>query len=189
MKNTLLLLVLLVIFASCNEQSISNKETVENYYNARANANFKELGKFVSDSVTIVAGDFVMPYDSAGFYEEFKWDSVFKPSYKVLGLKEENNKVIATIAINSIKHEFLKNSAMTCEYKISFSSGKIAKIEELDCKDADWASWQQERDSLVNWINKEHPELNGFINDMTMMGAQNYLKAIELYKADKKILD
>ena len=49
-------------------------------------------------------------------------------------------------------------------------------------KDANWEIWQRERDSLVNWIKENHPELDGFVHDLSMEGAQNYLKAISLYK-------
>jgi hypothetical protein len=187
MKKIYIIIVLISCFVGCGNQEATPIETVENYYQARTNGDYKELKKLVNDSVTIVAGDYIMPYDSAGFYEQFKWDSVFKPSYKVVELREEKSQVIAAVAINSLKHEFLKNNAMTCEYKISFSSGKISKIEELECKNADWMSWQQERDSLVNSINKNHPELNGFIYDMSMKGAQDYLKAMILYEKDKTI--
>ena len=129
-----------------------------------------------------------MPYDHDSFYEVFKWDSIFKPSYNIVELQEKNNQIIASVALNSVRNEFLKNKLMKCRYKISFSSGKISKIEELECKDADWNIWQKERDSLVNWTRKNHPELDGFINDMTMNGALNYLKAIELYETDKEAL-
>ncbi len=84
-----------------------------------------------------------------------------------------------------MRNEFLKNPYMTCEYRISFMSGKISKIEELDCINVNWSIWQKERDSLVSWINKSHPELSGFVNNMTMKGSINYLKAIELYEANK----
>lgn len=67
-----------------------------------------------------------------------------------------------------------------CQVKISFTSGKISKLEELECIGVDWNIWRKERDSLVSWVNKNHPELDGFINDMTMNGSINYLKAIDL---------
>jgi len=52
------------------------------------------------------------------------------------------------------------------------SSDKITKIEALECSDANWNVWQAERDSLVNWVKINHPELDGFINDLTMNGAK-----------------
>ena len=146
---------------------------------------YNELKTLINDSITIVAGDYVMPYTDDSFYEEFKWDSTFRPSYKIVELEEKNNQVIALVTLNSVRNEFLKNNTMTCQYQISFNSGKISKIEELECKDADWNIWKKERDSLVSWVKKNHPELDGFINDMTMNGAINYLKAIELYETDK----
>lgn len=71
---------------------------------------------------------------------------------------------------------------MTCQYKISFNSEKISKIEELECENVDWDIWRKKVDSLVRWTRKNHPELDGFINDMTVNGALHYIKAIELYK-------
>ena len=70
---------------------------------------------------------------------------------------------------------------MACGYKISFNNGKISKLEELECTGADWNIWQNEVNTLVNWVKKHHPELDGFIHDLTMEGAVKYLKAIELY--------
>ena len=101
-------------------------------------------------------------------------------------MEEKNDQIVASVTMNSMRNEFLKNNNMTCEYKISFNSGKISKIEELECINVDWNIWQKERDSLTSWIKKNHPELDGFINDMTMNGSINYLMAIELYEANKK---
>jgi hypothetical protein len=65
--------------------------------------------------------------------------------------------------------------------KVYFKSGKIAEIENVEYQNVNWSTWTKNRDSLVNWIDKQHPELSGFINDMTKTGGINYIKAIELY--------
>ena len=170
----------------CKEQKLTPKETVIKYYHSRDTGNYKELKELINDSITIISGSYVMPYNHVSFYEQFKWDSIFKPSYKIVKLEEKNNQVNALVVINSIRNEFLKSSSMICEYEILFNSGKISEIKDLDCTNVDWNTWQKERDSLVNWIKENNPELNGFIYDMTMGGAINYLKAIELYKVHKK---
>ena len=68
---------------------------------------------------------------------------------------------------------------------VYFESGKISRIENLDCPDANWETWGKQVDSLVNWTKENHPGLNGFIHDLTMKGAQDYMKAIALYKNRK----
>jgi len=44
------------------------------------------------------------------------------------------------------------------------------------------ATFVKNRDSLLSWIDENHPELNGFINNQTAPGGRQYLKAIELFK-------
>ncbi len=188
MRTSLLVLFLLYFLVGCAEEKLTHQQSVTTYFNARDTGNYHELKTVVADSITIVAGDFVMPYAPDTFYEQFKWDSVFQPSYEIVDLVEIDDEIVATVTLNSIRNAFLKNAGMTCRYKISFAYRKISKIEELECKGADWNIWQKERDSLVNWIKKKHPELDGFIHNMTMSGALNYLKAIELYKKAKNDL-
>ena len=170
---------------SCQSNRFHPVETVNAYFESRDSRDFKEIVKYVHDSLIITEGDFVMGYDDDSYYEVFKWDSVFHQSYKVVDLELEGKSVLATIKINSIKHEFLKNPDMTCLFRISLIGGNISKLESLDCPDADWAVWSEERDSLVSWISKHHPDLDGFINDMSMEGAINYLSAIKLYQETK----
>ena len=111
-----------------------------------------------------------MPYSIDEFYEVFKWDSIFRPSYQLVGMVEEGDHLIASVGLESVRNRFLKNDRMTCSYKITFSSDKISKIESLDCMGADWASWEQERDSLVNWIKLNHPELDGQVPETILSG-------------------
>ena len=185
MKNILLFLFLVCFFTGCNNQQPHFKKTVTTYFQARDASNYNKLKTVISDSINLIAGDYIMPYSRASFYEQFKWDSVFKPSYKIMELEEQNNQIIVSVSMGNIRNAFLKNNSMTCDYKISFTAGKISKIEELDCKNVDWGIWAQQRDSLVDWIKVNHPKLDGFVNDMTVIGAINYVQAIELYEAGK----
>lgn len=182
MKNSIIILIFCNFLLGCNQQELTPKDTITAYFKAFSKADYSQIKTLVSDSLTITEGDYVTPFNQASYYEHFKWDSIFKPTYEILELKEENNKVLATVASYSVRYKFLKNNPLTCKRSISFKSGKISKIEILDCIDVDWTVWQKERDSLVNWVASNHPELDGFINDLTMQGAQNYLKSITLYK-------
>lgn len=188
MKSIFSILLLLLFFTECDEQKLTHKEIITHYYNAKDAGNFAEIKAVVGDSITIISGDYVMPYNQDSFYENFKWDSIFKPSYKIIDLEEEDNQIIASVSQSCIRNNFLKNNPLTCSYKISFGAGKISKIEELSCDGVDWNTWAKERDALVAWIKKNHPKLDGFINDMTIKGSMNYLKAIELFESREKEL-
>ena len=182
MKNKLFLLFGYLFLVGCGQNHLSHMQVTSNYFNARNAMDFEEIKATISDSIIITEGDYVMPYTHHSFYEVFKWDSVFQTTYEIIDLKEINDQIIATVALNSIRNKFLKNEPMTCQFKLSFIAKKISKIESLDCEDADWEVWQKGVNELVIWIDANHPDLNGFIHDMTMYGAQNYLKAIELYE-------
>ncbi|MCX2679861.1 hypothetical protein OOZ15_07935 [Galbibacter sp. EGI 63066] len=181
MKKILFIFILISI-TSCAEKKSTKSEQIIKYYEGFKNSDYNQIKRTISDSLTIIEGDYTMAYTPESFYNQFKWDSVFKPVYKLVSLENENKQVVATVSVNSLRFEFLKNNPLTCKHKFHFKSGKINKIETLDCIDANWEIWQKERDTLVNWVKFNHPELDGFINDLNMKGAIDYLNAIELYK-------
>ena len=183
MKNIFILLVTIGLLTSCDYQKLGHKETVKQYYNAFDSGNFDELNAVINDSITIVSGEFTTSYDYDSFHKFFKWDSIFKPSYEIIDLKEKNNDIFATIAQKNIRNEFLKNNPLKFKVKITFEADKISKIEELEYIDVNWNIWAQKRDSLETWVELNHQTLDGYVNDMTMKGAINYTKAIELYEA------
>jgi hypothetical protein len=187
MKNLCCTLLLLCLVAGCTDRKPAPQETVAHYIEARDTGNFTMLRTLINDSITITAGDYVMPYDMASFYEVFQWDSVLGTSYEIMELKEQNNKIRATVAMRSDRNAFLQNNPMTCWYTFSFISGKISGIEEMECPGFNGDAWAQKRDSLVEWIKQNHPERNGFIYNMTMQGAMDYTRAMELYKASKNL--
>jgi len=66
-------------------------------------------------------------------------------------------------------------------YRISRSLESII----LNWFTSDTLQWSSRRYSLVSWIKIYYPYLDGFVYDQTLEGAQNYLKAIELYTDEK----
>ena len=183
-----ILFSLVILLVGCSNKKLSRAEVVSNYYDAFNASDFSQLVPLITDSITIVDGDYVMPFSHDSFYEHFRWDSVFQTTYTIVELEDQNNQIVATVASSSKRYEFLKNNPLTCRFKISFEAAKITKVEALECPEADWNVWQKERDSLVSWVNINHPELDGFIHDLTPSGAMNYLKAIELYENRKDVL-
>ncbi len=107
-----------------------------------------------------------------------------KPDYKIIELKTQEEYVSATASVKSLKFKYLKNNPMICERKFYFKKGKISKIEIVDCPKTNWTIWSEQVDKLVNWIKLNQPELDGFIHDLSLNGALNYLKAIDLYKKE-----
>ena len=185
MKNTFLLLVLLLFLAGCTHQALSPEESATKYYSTFDSGNFNELKTVINDSITIVSGDYTTTYSQKDFYQFFKWDSIFKPAYEILELDQKDGNIIVTGTQKNMRNKFLKNNPLLFKQKISFNSGKISTIEDINIEGPNWAVWSKQRDSLVDWTKIHHPELDGFIYDLTMQGAQNYLKAIKLYEADK----
>jgi hypothetical protein len=187
MKNAFLILFVIGLLFGCGNKELSRKKTVTTYYKAFDSGEFDKIKEVIHDSITLVSGDFVMPFDKNSFNEFYKWDSIFEPTYEILQLTEDNNDIIATITQKNIRNGFLMNNPLKLNIKVSFVSGKIAKLEELNYIDVNWTAWNQEKDSLVDWTKINHPELDGFVNDMTMTGAMNYLKAIALFEKKEKL--
>lgn len=178
----LLLLSILILCIGCAEKKNIETEQITAYYEGFANSDYSQVKSTLSDSLISIAGDYTMRYSRESFYEKFKWDSVFKPQYKLLSIENKGEHTIATVTMNSPKLEFLQNNPMTCRYRIYFKKGKIARIVDQDCPTANWEVWAKQVDTLVAWVADNHPELNGFIYDLTEQGALNYMRAIALYE-------
>ncbi|MDO1502143.1 hypothetical protein Q2T40_18565 [Winogradskyella maritima] len=184
MKRLLLGLGLLLAVSCISTDS--ETQQIKRYYSGFQDGDYSKIKAVLADSVTLISGDNVMPFNPESYYKQFKWDSVFQPKYKLNSITVQHKKRIAKVSLNSMKIKFLQNNAMSCSYEFSFVDGKISKIKELDCPTADWPLWGQRVDSLVQFIEKNHPDLDGFIHDLSMQGAQNYLDAIEAYERHRK---
>ena len=174
---------------ACNKQTPSHIAIVTEYYEAFNSSDFKRIHPLVADSITIIEGDYVMPYSKESLHEQFRWDSVFQPTYEIVEAKEENDHVMVTVASSSIRYRFLENDPLTTKFRVSFANDLITKLEVVDYVDPDWNIWQQKRDTLVKWVQDNHPALDGFVHDLSMNGALNYVQAIEHYENMLKASD
>ncbi len=179
MKTPLVILLLLFFLIGCNNQKSNRKETVIRYYNAFDSGKYNEIKTLINDSIAQINGDFITSYNHDSFYGFFKWDSIFKSSYEVVELVEKEDDIIVTVSQENLRNAFLKNNPLVYKVKVSFDFGKISKLEDLEYIDTNWEVWNREKNDLVAWIKKNHPDLDGFVNDMTMKGAKRYLKAID----------
>lgn len=177
----LIAILLVVGLISCKSKQLAIK--TKNYYTAYyEQKDFALVGNYLADSITIVEGEYQMPYSAKTYYTMFQWDSVFQPCCDVLEVLRQDTQVVATVATYSSRFEFLGNNPLTTKQRLSFTDGKIVQIEILDYIEADFTVWAARRDTLVAWIDVYQPELSGFVYDMTKTGAENYLKAIALFQ-------
>ncbi|MCM5663374.1 hypothetical protein [Galbibacter mesophilus] len=177
-----LVLFLLYIIVGCTQESKSSNQ-VTDYYQGFKNSNYDLIRSTIADSLVIIEGSQELKFSRESYYSHFKWDSVFQPEYTIKNITRNNEKILATVSLRSSRLEFLENNPLTCTYEFHFKSNKINKIVIVNC-DADWKIWQNRRDLLVNWVKNNYPKYGGFINDLSMDGATNYLKAISLYKKE-----
>jgi len=174
--------LLILLLLGCAKDRPSKLHITTEYYKAMDSRNFEAVKPLLYDTITTVTGEFVTNYTHNTYYELFKWDSVFNTTYEIVEMAEEQDEIIVTVASSSLRYEFLKNNPLTSIYKISFKADQISAIEVMDYIGADWNVWEVERDSLVSWTKSNHPELDGFIYDLSIQGAINYLRAMELYE-------
>lgn len=171
---------------SCSiQQHDSQKKIVTDYIQGLNNGEFNLISKCVSDSVVTTEMNFVLTKNKQELYSHFQWDSVFQPKYNLIGYKTDNAGLICTVGKTCKRIEFLQDTSMVYKTRFEFEGNKIVKISLIDYVYLNTLTWQPRRDSLVAWIDKYHPELSGFVYDLTPSGAQKYLTAIDLYKKEK----
>lgn len=188
-KTILLALLLSIGLLSCNtsEKQIDKLELAKQYYQALNASDGNMMKLILTDSLVTTEMDdnYVQTFSRQAYIEDWlRWDSVFKPSYKILEIKQENDVVKATIAKVDKRILFLHEEPTVWNSVIRFNADKIISIERTNLVfNAD--IWERNRTAFLDWIHQNHPELNGFIYDQTNPGGLNYLRAMKLYKNRK----
>lgn len=168
---------------SKKEKHTNKLEIAKQYYKAIANSDSATLNILLTDSLLTKETDY--DYEQTFSKEEYigdwlKWDSVFNPTYKVLEIEQDKEIVKAKISKVDKRINLLHEGPTVWSAVIRFEADKIISIERSNVIFNDKV-WVENRTNLINWIDANHPELNGFINGQTKSVGMKYLKAIELY--------
>ena len=188
-KIAVLSILITIGLISCknSEKEIDKLEIVKDYYEILDKSNISEIENFLTDSLLTkeTEYDYEQTFTKKEYFEWMEWDSVFDPTYKILEIEQENGIVKAKISKTDKRISFLHKEPIVTNQVIRFDNGKITSVETTKYVIFNDSTFVKNRDGLVNWIDKNHPELNGFIHDQTMNGGMKYLKAIELYENKK----
>ncbi|MGS2740889.1 hypothetical protein [Sinomicrobium sp. M5D2P17] len=187
-KIIVLTLLLTVGLISCKN---SGKETdkldiAKQYYKVLDNSDDAGITSLLTDSLLTKESeyDYEQTFSLKEYIEWLKWDSVFDPTYEILEIEQENEIVKAKISKIDKRILFLHEEPIVSNQVIRFDKNKIISVETTYVIFND-TTFLKNRDGFLNWIDENHPDLNGFIHDQTEAGAIKYLKAIELYKNRK----
>ncbi len=183
-KTTVLVLLLaVVLFISCKNSSaeIDKIEITKKYFETLNNPRYFEAADWFSDSLVTIEGVYKQIYSKNEFLEFLEWDAIFNPNYKILDIKLTNDVVVAKISKMDERISFLHEKPFLTHQIIEFQNEKIISVE-TKYLNFNEAVWQRNKTGLLTWIDKNNPNLNGFIHDLTEAGGIKFLRAIELYK-------
>ena len=175
-------------FISCKtpakEKKTDKLEIAKQYYKALDNAEGALMNSLLADSLLTVEADYDYEqiFSKRAYIDDWlKWDAVFKPTYKVLEIAEEDEIVKAKISKVDKRIKLLHEEPTVWNAIIRFDADRIVSIENSNVVFNDEV-WERNRSKLLKWIDENHPELNGFLNGQTESAGMRYLKAIELYE-------
>lgn len=181
-----LLIILKIGLISCktSEKEIDKVEIAKQYFEVLDTSDYSGMSQWFGDSLKTIEGVYEQTYSKSNYLEFLKWDSVFEPNYEILEIDETDGTVKAKISKIDKRIAFLHEEPFVTNQTIKFQNEKIISVE-IEYVDFNETTWERNRNELLNWVEYNHPELNGFINDQTEFGGIQFLKAIELYKNKK----
>ncbi len=188
-KTIMLSLFLIIGFISCktSEKEVNPLEIAKKYYKALDNSDASSMTTLLADSLLTkeTEYDYEQTFSQNEYVEWVKWDAIFEPTYKILDIGQENGMVKAKISKIDERIFFLHKEPIVTNQILRFDKGKITSIETTTYEIFNDSIFVKNREEFLSWIDKNHPEMNGFIHDQTKAGGIKYLEAIELYKNQK----
>lgn len=175
-------LVLILLGCQPKEKEVDRVQLVESYVEALNNFDYEGIVSKFQDSVRLKEIVFESFFSRDQYYKLFQWDSIFQPKYEILNINElPGDKVEMEVSKQDPRILYLNEQPIVTHEIVSFDGNKIKLVEIDRYVIFDEVTWTNNRKRLVNWVNSNHPELNGFLHDQTKEGAQKYMKALEYY--------
>ncbi|MEQ9442629.1 MAG: hypothetical protein RIG62_26550 [Cyclobacteriaceae bacterium] len=186
-KKRLLFISIAFLGLSCQQASkpVSHVAAAKEYIQVLNESDYEGVISLFKDSIRMKELVYSSVFSREEYYQLFQWDSVFHPTYQILDIKEENDGVRMTVSKECTRIRFLNEAPNVTDERLTFEQGKITHVEILNYIVFNEATWEKNRADLVQWVEREHPALDGFLYDQTKKGALKYLKAINLYQESK----
>lgn len=184
-KTILITLFISIAFLSCKKR-YNKLELAKEYYEVLNNSNYSNIFYLLADSIISKEIDYKKTFSQEDYIEFLKWDSTFESKHEVLEIKEEGEIVRVKVSQNDKRILFLHEQPIITNQIIRFNNGKISNLETVEYVFFNDSVFIKNRTKLLNWVDKNHPELKGFLYDQTQKGGLKYLKAIELYQETNK---
>lgn len=181
---TIIITVFTLLMIACNTNSKEEK-VINSYIDALNASDYNKLKTYLNDTITTIEGDYKLSYTIKEYYNWFQWDSVFKPKYKLLEINKNPDSLIVKISKICDRIVFLNNDKLITKQYFVLKNNKISAIKTLSYENTNWETWQENKNNLLNWINKNKIDYPNFINIQNKSAAEQYLEAIRLFRTIK----
>ncbi|TYA74168.1 hypothetical protein [Seonamhaeicola marinus] len=186
MKNlTLVLCFCFAILISCKAEKDS-LNLAKVYYDVLNTKTFSKIPSLIGDSIVTKELSYTKVFSQEDYIELLKWDSVFNSEYEILKIEKEQDYIKAQVSQKDRRILFLNETPIVTNQILRFKNSKISNVEIVEYIVFNDSIFSNNRTKLLNWVESNHPELNGFIFDQTKLGAIKYVKAIDLYLQSNK---
>lgn len=175
-----------VFCSSCKEVSQQDSNAVllvQEYYEALNKGDLIKAKSLLADSIVKTEGVEKIAYTKKDFSHFLEWDMSFEPKYELASVTYGAHGVVNCNVRKTCKRIAFLNEAPTAyEERWTIKEGKLAIFEIHNYLSFNETLWVKNVTALTTFINTNHPEMKDFIYDQTKQGAQDYLKAMDLYK-------
>jgi hypothetical protein len=167
-----------MVLFSCQN---TDEKLITEYYAGLNQSDFNKVKKVLADTFTVIEGDWIVKYSNNEYYDWFAWDSVFKPDYKIKDFELTDSGMIYTVSKLCKRINFLHGDKLDFKIRATIENNKISSLSTERYLNMDFDKWGKNRESLIAWVDKEQPDLSGFMNKQNSDYAMKYLKAMQLY--------